>query len=294
MKKVAILLLAPVLLMVVFTLYPTGSTRSEVMEGYQSTTTFVRSSSSYLLYMSQFRAAVEVNNTKKFAENIGTKIARFAAALCEKLGNGGNVSYSDAGGRKVGQFRYSTSTTAGYSSRDALYQNVQEMLRDPSKTCYISCCGFATFCWDIFLTGHSPYGTGCTTTVANNFQDMIEGDGTAQYVIDNAEPGDLLFYTKTGGTVPPVAEHQNYKHVEIYIGQYSGVDAYGKKYMIDYACAGSNQDRLNRDACIKPLAATVGNSHPYVYMVSLAKWISSGHAPVDNADRVETVENMIG
>lgn len=287
MKKIAILLFIPVLLMVVFTLMPTGNSTSDVLEGYQSTTSFARSSSAYLLYMTQFQAASSNNHDEKFAGSIGEKIAAFAVTLCEEFGNGGNVAYSEESGRKVGQFRYSTSATADYSSREALLQSIQSLAKDTANTSNISCCAFATFCWDMLLTGNSPYGTGCTSTVANNFQDIIEGDGTAQYIIDNAKPGDLLFYTKEGGTSPPIAQNKNYTHAEIYIGTYAGVDALGNSYEIEHACAGSNQPSLRRDACIKPLATTVGSSHPYVYLVSLAEWIASGNTPTNNTDQVE-------
>ena len=57
MKKIARLLFVPVLLMVVFSLMPTGSSTDEVLAGYQSTTSFSASGSSYLLYMMQFRLA---------------------------------------------------------------------------------------------------------------------------------------------------------------------------------------------------------------------------------------------
>lgn len=295
MKKVANFLFIPVILMVAFTLFPTGSSSEEVLEGYQSTMTFARSNAAYLLYMSQFQAVQDADYDARYAGSIGEKIAAFAAELCEDFGNGGNTTYNDVDGRKVGQFRYSTSNTNGYASRDALMQSIQQMLSDTSKTSTISCCAFATFTWEALLNGRSPYGTGCTTTVSNNFQDIIEGDGTSQYIIDNAKPGDLLFYTTTGGSEPPIASKGNYKHAEVYIGAYSGVDARGTAYEIEYAAAGSNQSALRRDACIKPLETTVsGDSHPYVYMVSLAKWISSGNAPVDNVDQVETIEDIVG
>ena len=57
MKKIARLLFVPVLLMVVFSLMPTGSSTDEVLTGYQTTTSFSTSGSSYLLYMMQFRLA---------------------------------------------------------------------------------------------------------------------------------------------------------------------------------------------------------------------------------------------
>ena len=292
MKKIARLLFVPVLLMVVFSLMPTGSSTDEVLAGYQSTTSFSASGSSYLLYMMQFRLAKDSDYDAKFASSIGQSISALAVDLCEQLGNGGNTSYSDAGGRKIGQFRYSTSSTGDYATSNALRSSVVEMLRNPSKTSNISCCAFATFCWEVLLTGNSPYGTGCTTTVAGNFQNIIEGDGTMQYVIDHAKPGDILFYTKIAGSSPPTAVNGAYSHAELYIGSYSGVDASGNPYEIEHACAGSNEPTNRRDACIKPLATTVPRGR-YVYLVSLEKWVASGNTPVNNADQVESIEDIV-
>ena len=218
MKKIAIIAFIPVLLMVIFSMMPTGATSDEVIDGYMSTTSFSSSSSSYLLYMMQFSLADEGGFDAKYAGSTGEKIAQLAIDLCEKLGNGGNESYSDTSGRKPGQFRYSQSSTSDYNSAEALRQSINEMLADSSQTRSISCCAFATFCWHTMLTGSSPFGTQCTRTVETNFQDIIEGDGTAEYIIEHAKPGDLLFYTKDGSTSPPKASNGNYRHAEVYIG----------------------------------------------------------------------------
>lgn len=294
MRKVAIFLFIPVLLMVVFNMMPTGASADEVISGYQSTTSFSSSENSHLLYMMQFNLASDASYDSKYAGSIGKQIAKLAIDLCEQLGNGGNTSYSDFAGRKVGQFRYSTSNTADYSTSESLRQNVMAMLKDSSKTCNISCCGFATFCWERLLTGRSPYGTSCTSTIAQNFQDIIEGDGTVQYIMDNAKPGDLLFYTKTESTSPPIADpsSRNYEHAELYIGSYSGIDAKGTPYELEHACAGSNESVGRRDACIKPLATTVPEGR-YVYLVSLEKWVASGNKPVDNSGQAESIEDII-
>lgn len=294
MKKVAILLFVPVLLMVVFSMMPTGASADEVIAGYQSTTSFSSSGSSHLLYMMQFSLVDDNEYDSQYAGSIGKQIAQLAVDLCEQLGNGGNTSYSDSAGRKVGQFRYSTSNTVDYSTSEALRQNVMAMLKDSDKTCNISCCGFATFCWERMLTGRSPYGTSCTSTIAENFQDIIEGDGTVQYIIDNAKPGDLLFYTKIKSTSPPIANPsaRNYEHAELYVGPYSGVDANGTAYELEYACAGSNEPAIRRDACIKPLATTVPEGR-YVYLVSLEKWIASGNKPVNNSGQAESIEDIL-
>ena len=102
MKKIARLLFVPVLLMVVFSLMPTGSSTDEVLAGYQSTTSFSASGSSYLLYMMQFRLAKDSDYDAKFASSIGQSISALAVDLCEQLGNGGNTSYSE--GERLGSF----------------------------------------------------------------------------------------------------------------------------------------------------------------------------------------------
>lgn len=294
MKKVAVVLFVPILLMVVFTLMPTGVSSAEVLEGYQSTTSFASSGGSQLLYMMQFNLVKDAEYDAKYAGDIGKQIAQLGIDLCEQLGNGGNSSYSDISGRRVGQFRYSTANVGGYRTSEILRQNIVAMLSDSSKTCNISCCGFATFCWERLLTGKSPYGTSCTSTIAQNFQDIIEGDGTVQYIMDHAKPGDLLFYTKTKSTSPPIADpsSRNYEHAELYIGAYSGIDAQGNSYDLDYACAGSNEPSVRRDACIKSLSSTVPTGR-YVYLVSLEKWIASGNKPVDNSGQAESIEDIL-
>ena len=292
MKKIAIIAFIPVLLMVILSMMPTGATSDEVIDGYMSTTSFSSSSSSYLLYMMQFSLAAEGGFDEKYAGSTGEKIAQLAVDLCEKLGNGGNESYSDTSGRKTGQFRYSQSSTSDYSSAEALRQSINEMLADSSQTRSISCCAFATFCWHTMLTGSSPFGTQCTRTVETNFQDIIEGDGTAEYIIEHAKPGDLLFYTKDGSTSPPKASNGNYRHAEVYIGPYSGTDAHGNSYTLEHACAGSNEPGVNRDACIKSLESSVSTGRR-VYLVSLEKWVASGHAPVDNSDQVESLDDIL-
>lgn len=45
MKKIAIIAFIPVLLMVIFSMMPTGATSDEVIDGYMSTTSFSSSSS---------------------------------------------------------------------------------------------------------------------------------------------------------------------------------------------------------------------------------------------------------
>lgn len=288
MKKVAGVIFIPVLFLFIFSMLPTGASSDEVIEGYQSTTSFASSNSTYLLYMMQFSLAGEGDFDAKYADSIGERIAQLAISLCEELGNGGNTSYSDVSGRAVGQFRYSISSTSDYSSADALRQNIMAMVEDSSKTSTISCCAFATFCWHTLLTGSSPYGTQCSGTVKSNFQDIIEGDGTIDYIKEHAKPGDLLFYTHTPQSSPPIGNSGTYAHAEVYIGSYQGTDAHGTRYELEYACAGSNQPNINRDACIKSLETTVSGDRG-VFLVSLEKWIASGHEPIDNTDPVETI-----
>lgn len=67
MKKIAIIAFIPVLLMVIFSMMPTGATSDEVIDGYMSTTSFSSSSSSYLLYMMQFSLADEGRFDAKYA-----------------------------------------------------------------------------------------------------------------------------------------------------------------------------------------------------------------------------------
>lgn len=294
MKKVAIIGFIPVFLLVVFSMLPTGTPRDEVIEGYLSTTAMASSGTSYMQYMAQFSDAAAVDYDAEFAGEIGDRIAQFAAQLCEELGNGGSAKGES--GRKAGQFRYSLNNVSGYyGTSEELRTNVQRMLSDTSHTSYISCCGFATFCWEVWLGGRSPYGTGCTSTVSGNFQDIIKGDGTEEYIQENAKPGDLIFYTNIQGTTPPIAVPGagTYKHVEVYLGSYSGVDANGEAYEFDYACAGANLDTGKRDTYIKQLSNTMYGSRR-AYLVSLEDWIKLGNDPVSNADEVEAMDEVLG
>ena len=100
---------------------------------------------------------------------------------------------------------------------------------------------------------------------------------------------DLFYTNDTGhiGNPPPLSTStpgKPYTHVEVYIGSYSGKDAEGTAYTMEHACAGSNEPRVNRDACIKPLESTVASSsssHKAIYLVSLDKWIACGYTPSD-------------
>lgn len=243
---------------------PAGMSAEEMMTGYDSTVTFSNSMAAYKAYLESFSEVDgAVENTRQFAGSVGDRIAKFGVDLAEKLGNGAGES------RKVGQFRYSTQTVSGYSTAEELSNSIKAMINDPSKTSYISCCGYATFCWKVVLGNKAPYGTYCQTMVTDNFSDIVERMSGPDEVAEKAKPGDLLFFDTSMG--------DEYDHAELYIGQYTGVDANGAEVVYESAMVGSNSSRNRSDAKIKPV-----HNQYVIYLVSLEKWLEKNEVPLDN------------
>lgn len=291
MKKVYAFVFIPIAFFALILFIPTSKSKNEILNGYQSTVQFSSSSMAYSYYLSQFEDVQNNSADIGYANTVRNNIASLAAGLCEKYGNGGSMEYTYTQ-RKQGQFRYSLALSGGkrvgYNTRADMQEQLKRMSTDPNAVGYISCCGFALFCWDTMLLGDSFYTTMCEVAIHTYFQDIIEGDGTLDYIKQHAKPGDLLFYTDRSKDVgsPPVkatmTAGENYTHVEVFLGSYSGVDAQGTSYQMEYACAGSNEPNKNRDACIKTLESTVSprsSKHKAIYLVSLDKWIASGYKP---------------
>lgn len=268
---------------VVFTFMPTGTSNAAVVEGYTNTLKHYDPTQGHLV--GSYQQLMDLANTQSLlsddeADELGLKISQMAIEIANTLGDG---AWAPSGKAWTGQttrwgqsqFKYTISTTADYSPFSTLKANIEAMRKDSSKTCGISCIAAATYCWQYYMQDiPNIYQTGCSYAMGKTpYGEVATGDGTIEYVIAHAEPGDLIFFTANNDThnAYATARYPNYKygswsHAELYVGPYKDE---GNGVEIEHAMVGSNEPGNGTNWNIKAVATHNGRK---VYLVKLKDW----------------------
>lgn len=271
-KRIAAVLVGLYVLYLVFNLIPTGKPDDEVISAYMSTLQYQEATQGGL--QSQYFALMEglANGTLNINDpavlQIANAICEYAIYIAKTIGDGERPL------RKQGQFYYSTTNTSSYENYTTLHSNVLRMKDNQSVTCNISCVSFATYCWRSFLQHDSVYQTSCSNAAGSTvYGKLLQGDGTVQWVWENAKPGDLIFYSRDTNPLRWTSAQDGYKegawtHVELYIGEYTCDDG----TVWQYANASSNQASPGCNVDIHELTTGSINGRS-VYVVHLADWM---------------------
>lgn len=235
-NKLIALLLIPAILLVLFTHMPTGSSAADVVAGYNETNTYSASSASYMNYLTATQTNENANDSA--ARAYGNQIAAKAIELCEVYG------YGYGGGDW--QTNHAGISPAGRINRNgpwpSTYGGIQAQINAANVDIHLQCAGFASYCWVSVLNTDAPINQ----TVGNllgvwEVHALLTTGGTNaagnyEYIISNANPGDLIFFIdedfRSGDdwplTRPAITYEQAinnagncspWAHVEVYLGE---------------------------------------------------------------------------
>ena len=122
------------------------------------------------------------------------------------------------------------------------------------------------------------YQLSCSQAAGDTiYGELLVGDGTIEWVWENAEPGDLIFYS--GPASIPAKDcirwskgregfkANSWSHCELYIGQYTCTDG----TVWEHANASSNANAIGKNVDIHNF--TVTGSNRAVYVVHLKDWL---------------------
>lgn len=302
--KLKYIFLVPAILLVGFTFMPTGTSTADIVAGYNTTNSYSASGATYLNYLSAAPVTSSSTEDTPYLSTLREKVCKEATELCTTYGygEGGDTWEVDTPGAQGRISRTSEQATS--------YAMVQEQMKSDGQI-GMQCAGFASYCWVAAIAINAPMDINVAGLIDTwGVYDELKGiddaivwevvksgetktptseckEAAYDFVINNAEPGDLLFYVDNDYYLPDDAYKGKYEILQFpplqvsvggkvfyYEKGHTSPWAHVEVYLGEGKIAGSNTtDPVWKQAYIKDFTAW---AKPYILSMSDAAKIVAG------------------